>query len=50
MNETCLLQIHYSATVARTFFPDAQRPVGVEAAKGIKGLMTILDRHEQFCY
>lgn len=42
--------IHYSATVARSFFPDAQRPVGIEAAKGIKGLMTILDRHEQCCY
>ncbi|KAH7883900.1 hypothetical protein F5I97DRAFT_1780546, partial [Phlebopus sp. FC_14] len=36
--------ICYSATVARSFWPDAQRPIDVEAAKGIKGLMTILDR------
>ncbi|KAI6159554.1 hypothetical protein EDD17DRAFT_894810 [Pisolithus thermaeus] len=39
--------IHYSATVARSFSPDGQRPVGIEAAKGIKGLMTVLDRHAE---
>ncbi|KIJ68745.1 hypothetical protein HYDPIDRAFT_106981 [Hydnomerulius pinastri MD-312] len=41
--------IHYSATVARSFWPDAQRPVEIEAAKGIKGLMTVLDRHADMC-
>ncbi|KAG6334928.1 hypothetical protein ID866_4170 [Astraeus odoratus] len=42
--------IRYSATVARSFFPDVQRPVGIEAARGVKGLMTILDRHaELYC-
>ncbi|KAL4068339.1 hypothetical protein V8B97DRAFT_894487 [Scleroderma yunnanense] len=41
--------IHYSATVARSFYPDARRPVSIEAAKGIKGLMTILDREELCC-
>ncbi|KIK97651.1 hypothetical protein PAXRUDRAFT_135879 [Paxillus rubicundulus Ve08.2h10] len=37
--------IHYVATVARSAWPDAQRPVDIEAAKGIRGLMTVLDRH-----
>lgn len=42
--------IRYSATVARSFFPDGQRPVGIEAAKGVKGLMTVLDRQvELWC-
>ncbi|KAG1871179.1 hypothetical protein C8R48DRAFT_596419 [Suillus tomentosus] len=40
--------IHYSATVARSCWPDAQRPVEIEAAKGIKGLMTVIDRHPEF--
>ncbi|KIJ05029.1 hypothetical protein PAXINDRAFT_93980 [Paxillus involutus ATCC 200175] len=37
--------IHYAATVARSAWPDAQRPVDIEAVKGIRGLMTVLDRH-----
>ncbi|KAG2045197.1 hypothetical protein BDR03DRAFT_938160 [Suillus americanus] len=40
--------IHYSATVARSCRPDAQRPVEIEAAKGIRGLMTVIDRHPEF--
>jgi hypothetical protein len=40
--------IHYSATVARSYKPDAQKPVEIEAAKGIKGLMTVIDRHPEF--
>ncbi|KAG6371647.1 hypothetical protein JVT61DRAFT_9361 [Boletus reticuloceps] len=41
--------VHYSATVARSAWPDAQKPVQIEAAKGIKGLMTVLDRHAEIC-
>ncbi|KII93442.1 hypothetical protein PLICRDRAFT_35648 [Plicaturopsis crispa FD-325 SS-3] len=40
------VSIHYFATVARTSWPDAQRPVEVEAAVGIDGLMTVLDRKD----
>jgi hypothetical protein len=43
---TLLSKIQYSAKIARSHWPDAQRPVEIEAAKGIKGLMTILDRRE----
>ncbi|OJA09094.1 hypothetical protein AZE42_02567 [Rhizopogon vesiculosus] len=43
-----LLQIHYSATVARSYRPDSQKPVEIQAAKGIKGLMTVIDRHPEF--
>ncbi|KAG1749694.1 uncharacterized protein EDB91DRAFT_1046467 [Suillus paluster] len=39
--------IHYSATVARSFCPDAQKPVEIQAAKGIKGLMTVIDRQPE---
>ncbi|KAH0838589.1 hypothetical protein J3R83DRAFT_6910 [Lanmaoa asiatica] len=41
--------VRYSATVARSTWPDAQRPVQIEAAKGIRGLMTVLDRHAEVC-
>ncbi|KAF9243800.1 hypothetical protein BU15DRAFT_42702, partial [Melanogaster broomeanus] len=41
--------IHYAATVARSAWPDAQRPIEMKAAKGIKGLMTVLDRHADIC-
>jgi len=41
--------VHYSATVARSVWPDAQKPVEIEAAKGISGLMTVLDRHAEIC-
>ncbi|OAX39004.1 hypothetical protein K503DRAFT_740278 [Rhizopogon vinicolor AM-OR11-026] len=40
--------IHYSATVARSYRPDSQKPVEIQAAKGIKGLMTVIDRHPEF--
>ncbi|KAJ8588196.1 hypothetical protein M405DRAFT_740725 [Rhizopogon salebrosus TDB-379] len=40
--------IHYSATVARSPELDAQKPVEIQAAKGIKGLMTVIDRHPEF--
>jgi hypothetical protein len=43
------IQIHYSATVARSpNKEDAQKPVEIQAAKGIKGLMTVIDRHPEF--
>lgn len=48
-NHEFKVTIHYTATVARSFSPDGQRAVGIEAAKGIKGLMTILDRHAELC-
>jgi len=40
------VKIQYSATVAQSYWPDAQRPVEIEAAKGIEGLMTILVRKD----
>ncbi|EPQ60928.1 hypothetical protein GLOTRDRAFT_124670 [Gloeophyllum trabeum ATCC 11539] len=36
--------IQYSATIGRSCWPDTQRPVQLAKAKGIAGLMTILDR------
>ncbi|KAG9314649.1 hypothetical protein JVU11DRAFT_5454 [Chiua virens] len=41
--------VRYSATVARSTCPDVQKPVQIESAKGIKGLMTVLDRHADIC-
>ncbi|KDQ63872.1 hypothetical protein JAAARDRAFT_394087 [Jaapia argillacea MUCL 33604] len=38
------VSIEYSATVGRSSWPDAQRPVQLKAAKGVGGLMTIIDR------
>ncbi|KIM84561.1 hypothetical protein PILCRDRAFT_29983, partial [Piloderma croceum F 1598] len=38
------VKIQYTAMMARSHWPDAQRPVEIEAAKGIEGLMTILHR------
>jgi hypothetical protein len=40
------VKIQYSATAARSYWPDPQRPVQTNAAKGIDGLMTILHRKE----
>ncbi|KAH7921143.1 hypothetical protein BV22DRAFT_1038980 [Leucogyrophana mollusca] len=39
--------IHYSAQVARSPRPDAQKPIEAAAAKGVKGLMTVLDRQPE---
>ncbi|KAH7911219.1 hypothetical protein BJ138DRAFT_947595 [Hygrophoropsis aurantiaca] len=39
--------IHYSAQVARSLGSDAQTPIEAAAAKGVKGLMTVLDRQPE---
>ncbi|EGO26395.1 hypothetical protein SERLADRAFT_407196 [Serpula lacrymans var. lacrymans S7.9] len=38
------VKIHYFASVARSRWPDAKKPVRLEAVKGVRGLMTVLDR------
>ncbi|KZT21708.1 hypothetical protein NEOLEDRAFT_1073130 [Neolentinus lepideus HHB14362 ss-1] len=38
--------IRYSATIGRSCWPDAQKPVQLANAHGIAGLMTILDRSD----
>lgn len=37
-------QVSYTATAARTKLADPGNPVAIERAKGVPGLMTILDR------
>ncbi|KZT04449.1 uncharacterized protein LAESUDRAFT_657779 [Laetiporus sulphureus 93-53] len=45
---TFKVHIRYAASAARSARPDPQSPVAIEHAKGIPGLMTILDREECF--
>ncbi|KZP04553.1 hypothetical protein FIBSPDRAFT_848709 [Athelia psychrophila] len=42
------VKVQYSATMARSCWPDAQKPVEIDVAssRGIDGLMTILERKE----
>ncbi|KAI0729824.1 hypothetical protein C8Q72DRAFT_971616 [Fomitopsis betulina] len=43
---TFKVHVHYSAVAARSERPDPQRPPLVERARGVPGLMTILDRQD----
>ncbi|KAI0074445.1 hypothetical protein K474DRAFT_1685720 [Panus rudis PR-1116 ss-1] len=38
--------VRYSASAARASVPDPQRPVALENAKGVPGLMTVISRDE----
>ncbi|KAJ7598955.1 hypothetical protein C8J56DRAFT_915468 [Mycena floridula] len=40
------VQIRYQASAARSAKPDPHRPVALEQAKGVPGLMTIVKRNE----
>jgi len=43
---TFKVHIHYSASAARAQRPDPNKPVGLDCAKGVAGLMTITERSE----
>ncbi|KAG7441146.1 uncharacterized protein BT62DRAFT_982901 [Guyanagaster necrorhizus] len=45
-NGTFKVQIHYFASAARSSHPDPHRPVSLESAKGVPGLMTIVKRND----
>jgi len=45
-DSTFRVHIHYSASAARSEKCDPRRPVALDQAKGIPGLMTILERIE----
>ncbi|KAK0452693.1 hypothetical protein EV421DRAFT_923416 [Armillaria borealis] len=45
-NGTFKVQIRYSASAARSSHPDPHRPVSLDCAKSIPGLMTIVKRND----
>jgi len=43
---TFKVHVHYSASAARSDRPDPQLPPSIERARGVPGLMSILDRQD----